>query len=155
MKAGRELDALVAEKVLQHRIWICEHCDSDDQWDCAYRSTRSEFLTRAEAQFFADTHIRKKSQPSWYAPSVYLSSALKNYSTDIAAAWDVVEKLRSMGKSVSLYNRATKHGEVEPFGCEIENGTYQGEPATWFSDWQESAPHAICLAALSACGVKL
>lgn len=91
MKPGRELDALVAEKVLG-------------------------------------------SERIGWAPS-----------TDIAAAWELVEKLKDILKGefcLSFVNSEWTvyrdwHTDSEPLG------------------WAQTAPHAICLAALNVVGVEL
>ncbi len=102
MKPGRELDALIAKKVMGfihpelHLPVLCEIC-----------------------------------QP-------------EHYSTDIATAWEVVDAIR--------YN----HGG----GC---LGLYRNGDETWWASFNgedapgetgESAPHAICMAALAAIGVQ-
>ena len=72
-----------------------------------------------------------------------------DYSSEIQDAWEIVEKMKE--KEVHVNVLCCADGT---FGCEIENRVYKGEPDTWFSGWKETAPLAICLAALSALGVK-
>lgn len=98
MKPGRELDALIAEKVMgmnvQHgRVW-------SQEGKC----------------------LRETDLPS--------------YSTDIAAAWEVVEKLK-----LGLLPDGDKWiaGQADRAGLETSNLC-----------WGDTAPHAICLAALNA-----
>lgn len=99
MQPGRELDALVAEKVmgLTNFYWL--------------------------------------SGERFYGPE-YQHNRLSDYSTDISAAWEVVDKI----------------GSVKVLGP-----TIQGE---WYSSvlgnrkvgvWAKTAPEAICKAALIAC----
>ena len=117
MKAGRELDAMVAEKVMGW-IWVKDnhgvHIEpgSVDDCDCKSHAGGNE--------------------------------CLPYYSTNIAPAWEVVEKLA-----------ASEDWDEHPF--EIHKN-YNFKP-TWtasFDDythegWSEvSAAHAICLAALKA-----
>lgn len=93
MNAGRELDALVAEKVMGDVPGLV----------------------------------------LWPAP----------YSTHIGCAWRVVEQLRKSGDVISL-NWYPGAGQWE---CVVHRLPHaHGEDAT--------APHAICLAALQAVGVK-
>jgi len=95
MKPGRELDALVAEYVM-----------------------------------------------NW--PTMHPLSRLRPlYSTDIAAAWAVLEKLRSLGFNVEL------QGDADGWECLFldypEIGRCEGD----------TAPFIICLAALEAVGVEV
>lgn len=66
---------------------------------------------------------------------------IPEYSTDIAAAWEVVEKLRSMGKDIELRG----HAPYEPDNWQVvvNDEFYTEGPA----------PLAICLAALKAKGI--
>lgn len=73
---------------------------------------------------------------------------LQSYSTDIRAAWDVVDKIR---KKESLEFR---------MGTESHSGyeywvTFEADIRTTDDVWGESAPHAICLAALKAVGIEV
>lgn len=91
MKAGRELDKLIGEKILQL-----------DGWYLA-----DEFLPR--------------------------------FSTNIEAAWLVVEKLKSMGGEIAI--------RVSPLGIEVETSE-ELEQGT-------SAPYLICITALKECGFDI
>lgn len=109
MDAGRELDALVAEKVMG---WVCI-CERKHQLCPVHDSY---------------------------------------YSTDIAAAWQVVERLKHDGWNVSI-------GGDNGWGCTFYKVLVRGNDA-FTSTWTEShgpinaenAPLAICLAALKAVG---
>jgi len=118
MKAGRELDALVAEKVMGMER-------TEDPWTFRWRYPEP---TRGMRIVYID------------APDPSRAWNLFQPSTDIKAAWEVVEKLgeefeidltwRGFGWFVTL----RKHG----FEGVIDNESV------------ESMPHAICLAALKA-----
>jgi hypothetical protein len=109
MKAGRELDALVAEKVMGYR--------------------------QAE-------------DGSWFLPGISTGFGLwelPEYSTSIADAWLVVEKLK-LFKGFCLRQRndgmwdSVRYGKwADGFDDQIVVG-------------KTTAPHAICLAALKAVG---
>lgn len=111
MKAGRDLDRLVAEKVMGLEV----HKQAD----------------------------------VWLINSG-TGKAVPHYSTDIAAAWKVVEKL---------------HAQAGPEGWEVTINLQNFEPNTAepFNGWivtvgcetarASSAPLAICIAALLAVGV--
>ena len=124
MKAGRELDALVAEKVMG--------------------------LTRHDESYVTES-IGKVLRFVWRdgcGDCVYSGDMfLPRYSTNIADAWEVVEKL------VSTPGPNGDHHSVQV--------DYSGDAVVVIDeneDWQVSAiastaPHAICLAALRAKGV--
>lgn len=98
MEAGRDLDRLIAEKVMG-----------------------VEMGTLRPNQF-----------------SMSATSEPKPYSTDIAAAWEVLEKLSK--NEVFTITNMNYAGDVF---CSIGDGEAQAP----------TAPHAICLAALAAVGV--
>jgi hypothetical protein len=99
---GRELDALVAEKVMG---WTNL---TSDFWGCPVKDRASMV-------------------------------PIHKYSTSIAAAWEVVEKL----------------SETHRICITKANGKWAmalDDEIIWISDGQETAPYAICLAALKAVG---
>lgn len=67
------------------------------------------------------------------------------YSTDIAAAWEVVEKMLRPDRDYSFSIQTNSAGKSGWFHCRF-NGEFGGAAPT--------APHAICLAALKAVGVE-
>lgn len=106
MKAGRELDALIAEKVMG--------------WE------RLEKILHP---------------PGPYEMNAW-GNMIPHYSTDIDAAWEVVEKMHSMRLQTSIIT--TEKGvsvTIDEFYCHSPDETIA-----------ETAPHAICLAALKALG---
>ncbi|GED18097.1 BC1872 family protein [Aneurinibacillus migulanus] len=115
MKAGRELDIVVAEKVMGWVVDgdIIENADFDEQGRCTFPS--GDYLMNKETR-----------------------EPLPNYSTNIADAWEVVEQL----------NDTESYLDIKIQSC-IDG---------WFVDYcnertvAETAPHAICLAALKAVG---
>ncbi len=113
MEAGRELDALVAERVMGYTVRRGPGANYDGMllpWEVWDRDGKS-----------------------W--------NPIK-YSADIAAAWQVIEKLADRDPMIAIWG--------------YEDGT-----AGWFCDFEgikdhaRTAPHAICLAALKAVGVDL
>lgn len=73
LEAGRELDALVAEKVMGWQVIETDDCNGiDNYW------------------------LSKDGQHVWLLPHDF-EAALPSYSTDIAAAWAVVEKMVADG----------------------------------------------------------
>lgn len=116
MKPGRELDALIAEKVMGRQVVETDDCNGQDNlW---------------------------LNQFSEYGDQL----GLPNYSTDIAAAWTVVEKF----KAVARIEKQFLGGNAEWF-CELSIDIGEGSG----SAISPSAPHAICLAALKAVGVEV
>jgi hypothetical protein len=110
MKPGRELDALVAEKVMGYRR---HHDDCNTYW--------------VDSDGEEPTHSH-------------------DYSTDIAAAWEVVEKLAEKRIQISAAPLWGSEGRM------IWEATWKKVNDTWNPVHANSAPHAICLAALKAVG---
>jgi hypothetical protein len=113
MTPSRELDALVAEKVMG-----CA--------DCRKVAYGDEGLGIAW-----DWECRLPGESSF--------SLLPEYSSDIADAWSVIEKLDS------------KYCEIAKIGGEWK-ADFGSDGIAWS---EESASHAICLAALMSVGVEV
>lgn len=120
MNAGRELDALVADNVMGE---LC-NCDG---------GSRENRANPYGIPSFCPLH------------GIQPNGSLRHYSTDIRAAWLVVERMQRDGNMVSV-NASSEDGLwwccIYPF-----TGAFTETEAV------ESAPLAICLAALDA--VKL
>lgn len=110
MKAGRELDALIAEKVFGKTV------DRSSHFDIYYDN----------------------------GPSIPF------YSTRIAGAWLVVEKLVADGMQPIVNYLNGQILAYDGWHCCIAKG-YE----VYHSHGCETAPLAICLAALKACGVEV
>lgn len=141
MNPGRELDALVAEKVMgwkrvekPHKFGtgITIHLRAPGKPE--EPNTVCEYITG---------DIAAPCLPSEFIPK---------YSTDIAAAWYVVEKIKHNGPAEAKDMDATL--------------TIEEADGEWWVGWRwhewtgdgasaQSAPHAICLAALKAVGVEV
>ena len=119
-KVGRELDALVAEKVMGQKVKSAAELGG---------------LYSVEGDFFVNPPDR--SEPV-YAHTL----PLPHYSTDIAAAWEVVEKLRVEGLRLRLVEYTD--------GFYAAFGAMAIDTAPWQASQVETAPLAICLAALKA-----
>ncbi len=93
-----------------------------------------------------DNYTRDMVDLGKYVPAIGneppVSDRIPDYSTDIAAAWKVVEKLMTGGNMVSV-NGSNETGE---WWCVV----YPKEGVFQESDCTSSAPMAICLAALAA-----
>ena len=114
LKAGRELDALVAERLGHGLRWPSATESGDvDRW-----------------VVFEHTKLRRP---------------LPHYSSEVAAAWEVREHVSALGLGEMLIRRTfdNKWNAYQATGC--------ADPD--FGDWWvigDTAPHAICLAALKA-----
>lgn len=128
LNAGRAMDALVAEKVMGWTRWEWERGDWDGPADATIFAQHERSLA---------VYANGEEEPSfWFAPS-----------TDIAAAWQVVERMRDLGWPwggarwrVSEWTSPRK----AEFSAQFEKlNVTVGADA-------ETAPLAICRAALAA-----
>lgn len=114
MTPGRELDTLVAEKVFKYSIF-------KKRWK---EGSHSGFID------------------SWIDSAGFeIPGQLPEYSTDISAAWEVVEKLRP---ELCI--------EIMPWGDNYHVRVLSVTLEQKSRASCRSAPHAICLAALKAVG---
>lgn len=114
LDAGRELDALVAERVMGWKRM------GDDFWQDSHGKPR----TLSSTSFGS------------FAPS-----------TDIAAAWEVVEHMPSRGLLPQVGASALEGGGVEWYCWLLDTRTGETVEGQGFAD---DAPLAICRAALDA-----
>jgi hypothetical protein len=159
MKPGPELDALIAEKVIGWKKRGIEWVHPTELNNCGQpkRMAYSEDVVVGA-----------------YDPGEYTEKAWSP-STDIAAAWEVVEKLRLIWRP--LYQDFGFHASIRMW-FEPDPGTkpnpsrsawYPHRVDQWHVDWVDTRdgisigllahaptlPHAICLAALRALGVEV
>lgn len=125
MKAGLKLDRQIAEKVLGHKV-------VEKRWG---KEKQYASYSLGEPAYYDD------------AGASVLWNPLPNYSTNIAAAWEVVEKLAADGWRVDTITS-------ECGGTDCKVSCVSGARGTYCSDAMEGlelkAPHAICRAALRA-----
>lgn len=124
MEPGRELDLLVAEKVMGYKI----------------------------AEVKGDAVVSSKISAG-SNDNPWLNKELKPYSTDIAAAWEVVEKMKKEFIQTEIIIWQTGHkARISKFA-----GTSLNVIAliNHVEAEGESAAHAICLAALKAKGIEI
>ena len=144
----RELDALVAEKVMGWTYWRSKHghwivTDPDGM-------THEPLFANLPPNFDSDTG-KKNPDPIWHD-----GLDLPSYSTDIAAAWLVAEKI-----GVTVIHLADGRWLAGEDGHDVLWTDEEGEHFSyyethidgggWFAD--KSAARAICLAALHSLGV--
>ncbi|HUR38493.1 MAG TPA: hypothetical protein VM222_03325 [Planctomycetota bacterium] len=122
LPAGRDLDALVAEKVMG---WI---------------EVRKQSIANAFGQHVMDDYV---GQPSIGVTQPVL---VPRYSSMIQEAWKVADHLRNRSQFVAVISGMGPQG-VQPWICKINrDGGFLEERA-------DTAPVAICLAALKAVGI--
>lgn len=122
LNPSRELDVLIAEKILG--------------W------TEIQFIPSGHTAEIVPQGIKPNERPSPYT-EYRPKHVVPNFSTDIKDAWEVIEKLGTIDSifgDVTIERDQTLNGatwKVVIDGAEI---------------FSETAPHAICLAALEAIG---
>lgn len=125
MEAGREMDAAVAERVMGEARPTREFTISE--FDTAMVGTP---VLSPQGCWYGVFEFEKGDKGEWVPMP---------YSTDIAAAWKVVERLKSLGWHVQI-----KMSEGTKCLCALENDS---------DDWcgyEDTAPLAICRVALRA-----
>jgi len=146
MKPGRELDALIAHKIFGE-TWMSEHLlyvkNAEKNIEQANRENRAT----------ADQVNLPFEESMAYIKWAY-------YSTDISAAWEVVEKIKFMQPNWDAFGLKPDH--MQMFTIEYTGMSWRAGWATINLDGNmtieaesENAPHAICLAALKAVGVMV
>ncbi len=124
MNAGRELDKLVAENVMGH-VPDPTRCDR-----CGWK------LENTPTAGCVKDNCSMRPMPELRGP--------RPYSTSIEAAWEVVETMKLAVQPVHPYAGRWMAGTKDP----AHGGLYWDEVTE-----AESAPLAICLAALRAKGI--
>jgi hypothetical protein len=120
MTAGRELDALVAEKVMG--------------------------LPKPIHEVF------------WFIRYPHVDGPLPAYSTDIAAAWEVVEKMKADHFDLCLeVEQSRTSARFELVGPAYDGGLGPAVPIVKSTGQVngDNAPHVICRAALKAVGYEV
>ena len=144
MTPGRELDALVAEKVFGISV---------PEGDIEQKQLGPFPQGDETREWGINTRVRGGGR-SWY----YRGLA---YSTNIAAAWEVWERLVVLTIEAKLWGPKLAitiprmNGEDRLYVVRLSNDTYGGHNEGHSDDtiWRGAAPtlpHAICLAALKA-----
>ncbi|MDD5722688.1 MAG: hypothetical protein PHY29_02985 [Syntrophales bacterium] len=126
MEPGQELDRLVAERVMEE----CYHvvADGQDIFECG-------FPVRCE-----------KCGKEWDALPLTSNWPNPLYSTDLSAAWMVVEKMMSLGYRYVMRSNFEGNGL---HWCGFDHQEWAYRNPLHQSELCKSLPHAICLAALA------
>ena len=142
MKAGRELDALVATEVMG--------------------LPRPLLPTDNEVYIQGVPFHGWPLQSSGYSSGDVTEVVPRPYSTDEGAAWgELVDKMKSLGWRVTVTDDPD-HGAGAQFERGDDNGPEYELAAAglmalteWMNEKVESVPHALCLAALRALDVEV
>ena len=132
MNAGRELDALVAEKVM---------------------GTEKPSREFAPHPYSSNTIHTSRCWHWHYGENDWLPMP---YSADIAAAWETVEAMAAKHSTLKLFSPGARMNDEH----DVHATRWAARFYSWGPPWGpsgptcegESAPHAICLAALKAVG---
>lgn len=133
MTPGRELDAIVAEKVMGYRF---------------------EPGDPASIEAAKTDHTQPYLVDRWYMTGITYIEKLPKFSTDIAAAWAVFEHLHKQDPDMSFSLHYFSMGD----GCDEDKWTVGIKALDMETHCDRSAPTAqlaICLAALKAVGVEV
>jgi len=139
VKPGKKLDALVAEKVFDYERML--ECHWSEAMGYKNDDSHNQRIITATA---TTTSIKLLNhRHANFAPL---------YSTSIAAAWEIINHFND---GVNHEGSCYEIGKCEPFGklhyCQLT--LYDGKYLVYTAKGQ-SAPHAICLAALKAVGYE-
>ena len=171
MNAGRELDALIAEKVMGMKVLgneTCVYVEGDATvhigtdpkgWSCFAEIGPVVAGEYCRCEEYKDDSEYKDFTWKYDHLEVCLKP-VPNYSTSIADAWLVVEKLRSAQPSWHLIINDTSGPCYRArfyalYGVgKFDIDQWVRDPNDDFTVWAETAPLAICLAAPYAVGDK-
>lgn len=163
LEAGRELDALVAERVMGENLtpprgWALSIIGAHEtrvtgsQWQLRNGRTvrmpagvelaQPEGTTDYNARYFA--YAAEHGVDDLEAKVVRCRYQPKPYSTDISAAWEVVKKLRTDGWWAEIENRH----DLDDWCVTLRQ--FDGPPWGIALKVADTAPLAICRAALAA-----
>jgi len=135
MEAGREMDALVAEKVMGCSVM-----------------RENYHRTLGDGGKWEWLRCGCIGGPHNYRDDTARDGMLVYYSTDISAAWEVIDKLLSVGMSVELNAYPSARYDVRIYKSIPHDG---GMPTTSMFAGEaldDTVPLAICRAALKAVG---
>ncbi len=134
---SRELDAQIAERVMGF------HREIDETHDYDHVQHRNEVLLPPGETL---EHLRELLPRKGQIPFAYFVT--ERYSTDIAAAWKVVEKMRELDWRMLLENWVAVTDAYAAFFRPQDRYNYEKHIGVT----DDTAPLAICRAALAALG---
>ena len=146
MKAGRELDARIAERVMGERILWAHAAWSKEDWLSSHGEGEP---TEQNTPAIVLDEDRRDGDP---LPRYLI---IPRYSTSIADAWSVVDTMERRGFWCEMRTPFMEPGGDDGYWAGFtphSTSGWNGRPDHWTR--AESLPLAICLAALKACGVE-
>lgn len=167
LKPGKDLDRLVAEHIFGIDIgWVKSKVNDIFGYSNEWSKTKFDDIPIYEDL----TIIGKSDNPKWLGTPIYKESwfqtpfvtkdfkHVESYSTDIADAWTVVEKIITVkgdgfDPEVELH-RTEKDADDTMWICLFYDRHGRADGFDVFADG-DTAPHAICLAALKAVGCDI
>ena len=141
---SRELDVLIDRDVMKRQPRFKAVASADGGKSAAM--IEDAYASEAEIRAWVKEHAGYE---------VWLWPIVPHYSTDIAAAWEVVEKRCEDSQN---YVEVTRIAASAPISRElgvIYSAVFATRNATAFRAVAKTAPEAICLAALKALGVEV
>lgn len=135
MNPGRELDAFVAEKVIGHKNIRLEYGLGGPAY------SQQDFVSDPLPGTLGV--LRRAT-----------SCPVPNYSTNIAAAWELVHKLSHRNFSFISHHNAGMSGSAKTPNNKGWMALFHIEGGPMDYTYGKTAPHAICAAALRAVGHK-
>lgn len=143
LEPGRELDALIAEKVMG----LKEVKTADEYFDIQnFRA--GDFFGK---KYFCSVKLWNETF-SGHRPGRTIC-VVSGYSTDIAAAWSVIDELKNKRIQRDSYTDILTAVHVHFEGDIFEVVFIDQNHNTWAVSKQKTLPHAICVAALKALGL--
>lgn len=143
---SRKIDELVAERVmgLPRPASMMTYRDAEKE-----EGGRASWFALRRPGWFANIDWGDIEREKMYDERVEWQPD-KEYSEDIAAAWEVVEKMEDKGYRCDVSN-VNPDGEPNWYAKFLK--FTKGEFPTYWMERSDTAPLAICLAALRAVGV--
>lgn len=138
MEAGRELDKLIAEKVMGLKVVTTQ--EETSQFDPGARFVPGADYWEVDVDWALPPGIDEESGD-------FDDHFLLEYSTVMGGAWQVVERLMTLG----IFVERIQYLAPTMWRCILERNPH--DPGTRQRHYQQvagTAPHAICLAALEA-----
>jgi hypothetical protein len=145
MKPGREMDALIAEKIMNTLRYMHDGNMAGIQGGLAMKVFKNGVAEKYQHYEDGSPRWEKGDGDRWF------TQLLPHYSTDIAAAWEVFEQMDELG----FLERPMYIGKRFAYGPVRCHFVGEGEYTACADDMEvivcaETAPLAICQAALLA-----
>lgn len=138
---SHKLDAMVAERVMGWKWHLCDQLNP--QGEMVYHFRNDE----PPEHWKRPTVVATPTLPEVRGVRLFVYLGLRNYSTDIAAAWEVRQEIKRRDLEITVSTHGGLGNKTDDT-CIIRGG----EEERWDGS-ANTAPLAICLAALRAVGV--